>query len=108
MANYDRIINLRIDVNKIDKKHLYEGKKGTYLDLAAFVSDQPDQYDNHGFITQQVSKEAREAGEKGAILGNVNRIYENGHQSKKNYAPSKNKMNPNDVDLNSVDDDLPF
>lgn len=64
-------VALKIDVSKIDKDRLYKGAKGTYLDASLYVDlDQADQYGNHGMITQQVSKEEREAGTKGAILGN--------------------------------------
>jgi len=49
---------------------LYEGKNGAvYLDLALFESPD-DKYGNDWRICQSVSQEARQAGEKGAILGN--------------------------------------
>ena len=65
------IIALKIDVNKIDKARLYKGEKGTYLDAVVFFNEEADQYGNNGMITQSVSKEEREAGTRGAILGNV-------------------------------------
>lgn len=65
-------ISLKIDVTKIDKARLFKGQKGTYLDITAFIDvDQEDQYGNNGMITQSVSKEERDAGTKGEILGNV-------------------------------------
>ncbi len=65
-------ISLKIDVTKIDKAKLFKGAKGTYLDLTAFIDvDKPDQYDNNGMVTQSTSKEERDAGVKGAILGNL-------------------------------------
>lgn len=64
-------MNISIDVTKIDKVHLIEGKKGKYLNLTAFINlDEEDQYGNNGMVTQGLTKEARDAGEKGAILGN--------------------------------------
>lgn len=63
-------VKLSIDVTKIDKALLYKGAKGTYLNCTVFVDDAEDQYGNNGMITQEVSKESRDAGEKGAILGN--------------------------------------
>jgi len=62
------IASLNIDVTKIDKAHLFQGKSGTYLDVA--IWEKPDQYGNDGFVTQGVSKEARARGEKGSIIGN--------------------------------------
>ncbi len=65
-------ISLKIDVTKIDKARLFKGQKGTYLDITAFIDvDQEDQYGNNGMVTQSVSKEERDAGTKGEILGNV-------------------------------------
>jgi hypothetical protein len=64
-------VKLSIDVSKIDKALLYKGAKGVYLSATVFVDiDQADQYGNHGMITQDETKENREAGKNGAILGN--------------------------------------
>ena len=62
----------KIDVTKIKKEHLFSGKNGAkHLDIAIHENrDGTDQYGNDGFITQSVSKEARERGEKGPIIGN--------------------------------------
>jgi hypothetical protein len=63
------MIKLSIDVSKIDKDKLYKGKKGTYLNVA--LIDTPDnQYGNDFMVVQDIPKEDREAGQKGAILGN--------------------------------------
>lgn len=65
-------VSLKIDVTKIDKEKLFRGQKGTYLDLTVFIDvDNEDQYGNNGMVTQSTSKEDREAGIKGAILGNI-------------------------------------
>lgn len=64
-------VSLKIDVSKISKERLFRGSKGVYLDATAFIDlDQLDQYGNSGMITQDVSKEEREQGVKGPILGN--------------------------------------
>lgn len=59
-----------LNVTRILKEHLVAGKNGKYLDLAFFENDKPDQYGNDGFVCQGISKEARDRGEKGPILGN--------------------------------------
>jgi hypothetical protein len=72
-------LSVRIDVTKIEKERLYKGSKGTYLDLTTFVdTDQVDQYDNNGFISQSVDKEEREQGVKTPILGNVKVFFTDG------------------------------
>jgi hypothetical protein len=64
-------VTLKIDVTKIDKARLYRGQKGTYLDATIFLDlGEADQYGNHGMITQSVSKEDKDAGKRGEILGN--------------------------------------
>lgn len=70
MAN--KPIKLRIDVTKILKQHIYTGKKGKYLDCVVWPNR--DGADDYGFthrVVQEVSREAREAGEKGPIIGNL-------------------------------------
>jgi transcription initiation factor TFIID subunit TAF12 len=80
-------IRVKIDVKKIEKARLYQGTKGTYLDATVFIEvDQKDQYGNNGMITQDVSKEERQQGIKGAILGNVE-VFFNDSQSQ---APQQN------------------
>lgn len=62
---------IKINVSKIDKTALFEGKNGKYLDLVLFENrDGTDQYGNDGFVTQDIGKERREAGERGPIIGN--------------------------------------
>ena len=63
------MITARIDVTKIDKRKLYRGEKGTYLDIV-LIETPDNQYENDWMVKQSVSKQEREAGEKGAILGN--------------------------------------
>lgn len=64
-------VSLRLDVTKIDKARLFRGQKGTYLDATVFIDlDELDQYGNSGMITQDVTKEEKQNGTKGNILGN--------------------------------------
>jgi len=86
-----QMIQLKIDVSKIDKTKLYNGKKGTYLDATLFLNDQVDQYGNHGFIVQSVSKEERESGVKGTVLGNV-KIFQKAEQSENQNTGSDNDL----------------
>ena len=66
-----KLISLSIDVSKIDPKRLYKGKKGQYLSATLFLKEEVDQYGNNGFIVESITKEEREAGKKGNILGNA-------------------------------------
>lgn len=70
------IIKAKIDVTKIDKARLFIGKTGAkYLDCTLLESrDGADKYGNHFMIVQDVSKEERLAGTRGAIIGNAKKL----------------------------------
>lgn len=90
-------ISVKLNVKNIDKARLYVGEKGTYLDATIIMRDEIDQYGNDGMIVQNVTKEEREQGIKGNILGNVKFI-------KKKVEEQKQQ----DADRLEVADDLPF
>jgi len=92
-----KLIAIKIDVSKIDKDRLFQGKKGSYLDATVFLNDEEGQYGDNGMITQSVSKEEREAGVKGNILGNVKILGEFGDNNSKPSAQAPAPM-----------DDIPF
>ena len=62
------MITARINVDMIDKKRLYKGKKGTYLDVV--LIDTPDSKYGDFMIVQSIPKEERQEGKKGTIIGN--------------------------------------
>ena len=103
-------INISIDVTKIDKSRLFTGKKGKYMDVTTFIdTDNPDQYEQHGFISQSTSKEEREAGVKTPILGNC-KVFFNSASSNQD-APSQDATAVtefNDAIPNGNDADIPF
>ena len=93
-------LSVRIDVTKIEKARLYAGAKGTYLDLTTFVdTEEKDQYENNGFISQSVDKEEREQGVQTPILGNVKVFFTDGAQSAPQSAPQSKAV---------IDEDIPF
>jgi hypothetical protein len=64
------MITAKIDVAKIDKKRLFSGKNGTYLDFL-LIETSNDTYGNDFMIVESVTKDEREKGIKGRILGNA-------------------------------------
>lgn len=97
------IIKCKLNVSKIDKSKLFKGEKGTYLDITLLENrDGVDQYGNLFMVVQDVSKADREAGVKGAILGNGKVIAQNAQQPK----PKPSATTPA-VDAMS-DDEPPF
>jgi hypothetical protein len=85
---------------------LYVGQKGKYLDATVFIDlDELDQYGNSGMITQDVSKEEKQAGTKGAILGNSKVFWRDEGQAPQAARPQGNSR-PDPVD--TFEDDIPF
>ncbi len=93
-------VRLKIDVTKIEKARLFDGKKGTYLDATTFIDlDNVSEYGDNGMITQDITKEEKEAGTKGAILGNAKVFWNDGGQQ---------KSQPSQQPADDFDDDIPF
>ncbi len=122
-------VSIRIDVTKIDKARLYQGAKGTYLDITGFIElDQADQYGQNGFVSQSTTKEERDAGVKLPILGNTKVFYkENNGQAPQGYhqpapqaapspppqqyapqSPQQHQHQPQQQAGQSIDEDIPF
>lgn len=63
-----------IDVTKVEKEHLQPDKqtgKPRWLNLMIYWPGEVDKFGQEARITQSVSKEKREAGVRGPIIGNV-------------------------------------
>lgn len=62
----------RIDLNKVPDSAIFHGKNGArYLTVVEMENkDGKDQFDNDGFVVIDVTKEEREAGRRGPIVGN--------------------------------------
>src|SRR5680860_964266 len=98
-------ISVKINVSKIEKDRLFAGKKGKYLDCTAFIDlDELDQHGNSGMITQDVTKEEKDAGTKGPILGNTKVFWKDSGKSQETYKDGIRQQAPND----NFDDDIPF
>lgn len=101
------MIVLKIDVTKIDKNHIFVGKSGKYIDCILNENkDGVDQYGNIGFIAQSVSKEAKEKGERGPIIGNYKEIVTTPRVPKQAEAKPSAKAKPGADD--DEDNSVPF
>jgi hypothetical protein len=99
-------ISIKLDVTKIDKARLFQGEKGVYLDLTTFIDTENEgQYGDHGFISQSVSKEEREAKVQTPILGNVKVFFTGESDNQSNQAPSQ----PDNSQFDGFEDEqIPF
>jgi hypothetical protein len=65
-------IKIRINVKKILKKYIYEGKNGKYLNLVAWPNKNGQgQFGDTHFVTQDLPKDARDGGVQALIIGNL-------------------------------------
>ena len=69
------LINVSIDVTKIDKAKLYNGK---YLNVTISINDQTDAYGNNVSVTESQTKEERDLKASKRYLGNGKVVYTNG------------------------------
>ena len=101
-------VEVRIDVKKIEKARLYQGAKGTYLTMTAFIdTDQQDQYGNNGFIAHKTEQNE----DKAPILGNSKVFWTDGQQAQQQAAQKKPVGSFKETHPNSnvtFDDDVPF
>jgi hypothetical protein len=101
------ILNTSINLTKIPKDKIIDGKKGKYLPITVTINDELDQFGNNGPVTVQQSKEERDSKVDKVYLGNVTVVWANDNivqpTPKDNIqsAPSAPKPQP-------VADDLPF
>jgi hypothetical protein len=109
-----RPIKLKIDVSKILKDHLYKGAKGTYLDCVVWPNkDGTGNYGDTHYIVQELSRQARDAGERGPIIGNatvpeVERPIQ--REERQVYKPAARKYDgpTRPIADDMGDDDIPF
>lgn len=93
-----KLLNVSINLSKIDKSKLIEGQKGKYLNLTISVNNEKDQYNNDVSCWQSQTKEERESGQNKNFLGNGRVIW------------SESKTNETAVNepIGEEDSDLPF
>tara|TARA_R110001592_G_scaffold25083_3_gene95866 strand:- start:1291 stop:1593 length:303 start_codon:yes stop_codon:yes gene_type:complete len=97
------LITASINLSKIDKSKIIEGKKGQYLPITISLNDDLDQFGNQGNMTISQSKEEREAKADKSYLGNVKVVWTNGDNV--SAAPREEQQTQSN---STVKDDLPF
>ena len=72
------IISGNIDLTKIDKSKIYEGKKGKYYPITVVLNNEPGNYGDSGYIQTEQTKEERDAKQPKTFLGNVKVVWTDG------------------------------
>lgn len=64
------IVNASLDLTKVEKAKIIDGKKGKYINVTMFINDEVDQYGNNASVIMSQTKEEREAKTPRVYLGN--------------------------------------
>ena len=100
------IIATSIDLTKIPKDKIIEGKKGKYLPITITLNDELDQFGNNGPVVVQQTKEERDAKVEKTYLGNVKVVWTDGNNV--DTAPRDNNQSAPAPAPAAADADLPF
>jgi|TARA_X000001382_G_C3047672_1_gene139998 hypothetical protein len=98
------IISSSIDLTKIDKSKIYEGKKGKYYPITIVLNDEVGQYGDSGYVQTEQTKEERDAKQPKTFLGNAKVVWTNGDNV--NVAPREDQ--PQTAPVVEAEPDLPF
>ncbi len=93
------MISLKLNFDKIDQSKMFKGAKGRYLDLILMES-RDSAYGDDYMVVQGLTKEDRDKGLKGAILGN-GKILGQGNKPQPAARPAPARANPKPVDDSS-------
>ena len=103
------IIATSIDLTKIPKDKIINGKKGKYIPITITLNDELDNFGNNGPVVVQQTKEEREAKAEKVYLGNVKVVWTNGTNVE--VAPRDSAQTAPAMPQAAaapVEDDLPF
>lgn len=105
-----QIISVSIDLTKLDKSKIVEGKNGAkYYNLTINVNDQKDNYGNDASVTIAQTKEEREAKQPRTFIGKGRVIWSNnGVQATQQQVQQNNAPNFTPPPGDNGDDDLTF
>ena len=100
------IIKTSIDLTKIPKDKIYQGKKGKYLPITITLNNDLDQFGNQGPVVVEQTKEERDAKAPKTYLGNVKIVWTDGNNV--DTAPRDNNQSAPAPAPAAADADLPF
>ena len=99
------IIAGSINLDKIDKAKIFEGKKGKYYPVTVVLNNELGQYGDSGYIQTEQTKEERDAKQPKVFLGNVKVVWTNGDNV--DVAPREGQPQAAPT-VNEPEPDLPF
>tara|TARA_R100001443_G_scaffold40958_1_gene54387 strand:- start:881 stop:1219 length:339 start_codon:yes stop_codon:yes gene_type:complete len=102
------MINVKVDVSKLDKDRFFKGKKGTYCDLVLIPTPSSD-FGTWG-IVQKSTKEERDSGTKMPFVGNADvagsQQKNSDSGSQQNFSGSQASQRPMTSTISATAEDL--
>lgn len=93
-----KLMSLSIDLSKIDKSKITEGKNGSkYYNLTIELKDEKDQYGNDLSAWTTQSKEERELKSNRTYLGNGRIVYNGSYSNESNQVTEVKKEEVNEI-----------
>lgn len=98
------LINVSINLDKLDKSKIIKGKKGNYYQVTLSVQDETSQFGDNVSLYDSQSKEEREAKKNRNYVGNGSVIWTDG-----NIVPAERKQEAQPAQEPAVEEaDFPF
>ena len=97
------LINVSVNLDKLDKTRIIKGKNGNYYNFTVSVNDQTSQYGDNASLFNTQSKEEREAKAEKVYVGNGKVVWTDG-----NIATAERQEQPAQAQAAPVAVDLPF
>jgi len=99
------IVKASIDLTKIPKEKIVDGKKGKYINIVLNINNDPDQFGNQASVVVDQTKEERDAKEAKVYLGNGKVMWTDGQfPDPVPYEGNQQRKQPKPAPV----DDLPF
>ncbi len=98
------IIAGSINLDKIDKAKIFEGKKGKYYPVTVVLNNELGQFGDSGYIQTEQTKEERVAKQPKTFLGNVKVVWTDGE----NVAVAARENTAETPTVSPTEPDLPF
>jgi hypothetical protein len=102
------IISGNINLSKIDKSKVYEGKKGKYYPVTVVINNEVGEYGDSGYIMTEQTKEQREAKEQKSYLGNVKVVWTDGENVSTTVRSEPQASMQMQQPMQTEEPDLPF
>lgn len=100
------IVKASIDLTKIPKEKIINGKKGKYINIVVNVNNDVDQFGNQASVVVDQTKDERAAKTAKTYLGNGKIVWTDGQFP--DPAPYDGQASSSPASAAPVTDDLPF